>query len=506
MAEPVIRYISGHDVGSGNTYSVRIIHSASSQQNLTDDVLSFRINRNLGSFLSPLRASTAEIQLDNHDGRYSPGRFPELYKPNLELVIDGIYAVHDVNFQLNSSQLNIDGFTGFTAFRLYTGFIDEYEIDASDTRGVQTITCRDIVKKLATKMITTTPLTRTDVQSVFAIVFSHAGVADYRVDSLGEVFGFYTLSRSTSALSAINGLLSAGGYYGYVAANGDVVIREPFYATAEKTAIASYSHFMGLSYSFNDTSLYNNVRISGATREPSAVGTVAVFTSTKAYGDRVFLWQSGKIRPSGIRADTVELELAYRDYENNQLSPAIGVLTPVESVDYIFTDQAGNVNNGFVTVTVSAGFDTVNVKLFNTNSYNIYNLERLNIKGEPFRLREDFVAETAVASSQVVYGKRELSINAQYLSGYQFAKTYADRVAHMYHDKNPAGNAHVRNSFPSMFALQPGDVVSLVHSLSGVNSKHVLMSLSHSVNAETDGWIHNMNINFELARTKVSSR
>jgi hypothetical protein len=502
------RYISGHDVGSGVTYTVKLFFTSSvyapgTYQDLTDDVLSFTINRTLGSFLQPLRASTAEVQLDNHDGRYSPGRWPDLYQPNLELHIEGEFSLRDDNFILNASRLNIDGLSGITTFRLYTGFVDGYEINASDTRGVETLTCRDIVKPLSTRMITTSPLTRTEVQSVFAIVFSHAGVTNYEVDSLGEVFGFYTLSKDTSALNAINGLLSAGGYFAFITASGAVAIKEPYIGTAEKTAVASYDGFMNLTYSFNDTTLYNRVKISGATRLPSDVGTIAVFTNTSIAS--VLIYPKGTKWPGGAPADVLNVELAYRDYANNQLSPAISVITPVASRDYVFKNMAEVVKNDMVTVTASAGFDTVKIKMQNNDPYNLYKLDRLQVRGQPFRLQSDFSAQTDISSSQSVYGTRELDINAQYLSDQSFAKAYADRVAHMYNNNNPSGTTAMRNAFPSMLSLQPGDLIGLVNSLAGINSKHMVTAISHSVNAQDDGWIHNMNISFELARTKVSS-
>jgi hypothetical protein len=502
-----VRYISGHDVGSGVNYTVKLfftssIYTPGTYKELTDDVLSFNINRTLGSFLSPLRASTAEVKLDNHDGRYSPGRWPDLYQPNLELHIDGNFSLNPDGFVLDSSRLDINGFEGTTTFRLYTGFVDGYEIDASDTRGVEILTCRDIVKTLSTRMITTSPLTKTDVESAFAIVFSHAGVTNYEVASLGEVFGFYTLSRDTSALNAINGLLSAGGYFSFVTASGALAIKEPYFGTREKTATASYDSFMSLTYTFNDTSLYNRVKISGATRMPSAVGTIAVFVNTlAAFSQSVILLPKN----ASYDRDTLSFELAYRDYDNNQLSPAIGVITPVASKDYEFRNMADVVRNDMVTVTTSPGFETVKVTLQNNDTRNFYELKRLQVRGQPFRLQSDFSAQTDITSSQTVYGVREIDINAQYLSDRVFAQNYANRVSYMYHSNNPSGTAAMRNAFPSMLSLQPGDLIGLVNSRAGINSKHMVTAISHSVNAEENGWIHNMNISFELARTKVSS-
>lgn len=176
----------------------------------------------------------------------------------------------------------------------------------------------------------------------------------------------------------------------------------------------------------------------------------------------------------------------------------------MKGADWVLEAHTG-INVDSATVTVSVGFEAADVTVINYDHYDDYFLTKFQIRGYPFRFNSNFSAKTEMTASQSLYGIRERTFNAKFLANAQFAKTYANRVAAMYSNVTPYGRASVRNSFPSMLSLQRGDLASFVHSLSGVNSKHLVKEISHTVNAEQDGWIHEMDLQFELARTKVSS-
>ncbi len=449
-------------------YEVGLELVAGSFTNIRDDVLQISIARSLASLFSELTPGEATFEAQNQTGKYSPDNtsspFTGLLKPNIKARVIATQ---------NSVQ-----------YPLFKGLVDEYALNPSleGPRNVA-IRCRDEVKQLRKRIITTSLFVDYNVGSFFTEVLSASAVSSYRVDSVADQiqFGWF---RQEGASGAISEILRSGFYFAAISGDGVLRIKNRYFDQSP-IAVGSYSEMFGLNYALSDDRVLNRVRIEGVPRQTLAVNTVA------------YIGGPLPIPASGF----LNFLLEYLDPLNNEPSPAVAMITPVSSADYLAnTASAGTGTDRTSTTSVSVTFfgQTAVNTVFNGSADDVF-LTKYQLRGQPVSRRPRFTLESNDSSSQAVYGIQEFTLSSDLLSSATFSKDYADFLKSR--NKEPAAGIALtlRNQFPDVLDIELGDAVHVQNSITGINSLYITKALEHTI-ATQPGQIHELRLTLDRFR------
>lgn len=443
-------------------YEVGLELTSGSFTNIRDDVLQISIARSLASVFSELTPGEAAFEVYNQTGKYSPDNtsspFTGLLKPNIKARVIATQ---------NSVQ-----------YPLFKGFVDEYALNPSlDGPRNVAIRCRDEVKQLRKRIVTTSLFVNYNTGSFFTEVISASAVSSFRIDSLADEvqFGWF---RQEGAAGAISEILRSGFYFSAVRGDGVLDIKNRYFDQSP-VAVGSYTDMFGLNYALNDDRLVNRARIEGVPRETLSVNTVA------------FIGAPIPIPASGF----LNFLLEYLDPVNNEPSPAVAMVTPVSSSDYTANTASGGTGTDRTSTTsVSVKFfgQTAVNTVFNGSADDVF-LTKYQLRGQPVSRRPRFTLESNDSSSQAVYGIQEFTLSSDLLSNTSFARDYADFLK--LRNKEPAAalSLSLRNQFPDVLDIELGDAVHVQNSITGINSLYITQSLEHTI-ATQPGQIHELRL------------
>lgn len=450
-------------------YFVGIEFETGSFTEVTPDVTQFTIARELASLFSSIAPGSADFELMNDDGKYSPdysaSAFAGLLRPNLPVKIEATHS-------------------GST-YQLFNGFVDSFNVDPSlDGPPRTSIACRDRIKDTRIRTITTSLFVDTNVQSIFTTVLSEASVSSFSVSGMSDIIPFAWF-RDRSADAAIQELIESGFHFAYVDASGIFQIKDR-YEDQLSSVVASFSEFYGLGYALADDDVFNSARMSSQPRKQATSPNTVAFT----------------VSPITVAAsDSVTFWLTYNDPVTGDSEPATALVTPVNSSDYLMNDLSDG-SGGDLTATASASVtlfgDAAQTTVFNGAGVTGY-LTKFQIRGTLVPRSPRLAADSDDSSSQAVYGKRDYTLTNDLLGTFGFIQDYANFLIDRQKNPNADISVTVRNDFPTILGIDLLSKIHITNSLTGVASNHIVNFVEHAVEL-SQGTVHQLTVRLDRFR------
>lgn len=227
--------------------------------------------------------------------------------------------------------------------------------------------------------------------------------------------------------------------------------------------------FFGFDYSLDENKIINNIRISGQPRKLSTtVNTVAWIESI----------------PTIPASSAIGFWLHYVDPVNLELdTPANSMVTPVNSTDYTTntaSDGTGTNRTSVASASVAFFGASAVCSIFNGSSDSVF-LTKFQLRGYSVQRQAPILYETNDSSSQNTYGKRDFTLQSDYISALSYAQDYG--VFMKTERKDPTADIEVslKNVFPDVLARELGDIITLVESNTCVASNWTIRAINHEV-------------------------
>lgn len=454
------------------SYNVMIEWQAGSFTELGEDVRAFQISNQAAGLFDKFKTGAGKITLDNFGGKYSPS--------NTASALDG--------FLLPGKQVKIEATHTGSTYALFTGKIDSIKADPSmQKKRMAIIDCRDEMKTLNDRTITTSIFVNTDITTVTVAVLDAAGVSSYHVHDLSQDILPFAWFEDRQAKNVIQDLVNSGFYRAYVDGGGQFHFHSRYW-DQEGSVVSSFNEFLQMDYALSDRDVYNQVSVRGQPRvRSSSVSTIA--------------WIDN---PMSIPASAgVGFFLQYLDPDNKEFAPADSQVSPVNSTDYqTFANSDGTGTEHTATTSMVATFfgESAVCSIFNGTGTEVW-LTKFQIRGQSIQRKPDvsYQAEDA-SSSQVVYGVRGFRLDNKLISDQFFVEDYANFLKDRQKNPVPLINATFRNQFPDQLGMDMGVKLHLTDTHLGIANEFSIERIKHTVRFDKSGTQHDTQIEVEAVR------
>jgi hypothetical protein len=238
-------------------------------------------------------------------------------------------------------------------------------------------------------------------------------------------------------------------------------------------SVASYSTlsegFDRFEYVVAQSSIRNKIRVSGQPRK------VRASTGTIAWIDQVLTIPG---------SSHIGFILNYVDTDDsNSRAPAVDVVTPQATTDYLAnTNSAGTGSNltSVLSLQFTAYAESAVCSLFNGGGSEAF-VTQFRIRGKSAQLQPALSKETQQSSSQSLYGRLDYTLDSDLLSLQTYIDGYTDYLTDLLKEPTPKTMFGLRNQFPDVLTRDLGDLVSLVESLTTVNSQWQVTAITHDI-------------------------
>ena len=443
-------------------YTLGVEFVAGSYTNLTSLCLQGQVERQLATLFEPPREGHAMFTLVNEDGRFSPQNSASPYYPNL----------------VPGKALKLEATHSGSTYALFKGRVTTFSVNPQRGDRTALIEAGDGMNKLINTFITTSLYVNTNARSLFTTLMSASLVSSFAVDAdIADNIPFAWFNDQQVA-QAMERVTSFGNYSLYEDGAGTLRLRSRYFRQGA-SSVATYSStreagegFDRLELELAQQSVHNRIKVSGQPRKQrSAVGTVAWVE------EQLTIAASGHV---GFFLDFIDTD------DPNTKAPAINVVTPVKSIDWFLNTASGQVGSMSTdrTSTGSIQFtlfgESAVCSLFNGSGSEVY-LTRFVVRGNSVQEQPQLAAEFANNSSQNVYGRREFALDNDFLSLQSYISGYAEYLLSIRQEPKPDMRFGLRNQFPDVLAREVGDVVSVIDSISAVNSQWQITALTHEI-------------------------
>jgi hypothetical protein len=329
--------------------------------------------------------------------------------------------------------------------------------------------------RLAHRFITTPLLRSINAASLFTEICSLSDVSSFTSDILNDTveFAWY---RDVTAAHALDELVQSGNYKLVVDGAGTLKLKNRYWGAFD-TTVGSHDSFFDLTYRLTPDKIVNEAKIHATPR------LVVTDTTTVYYlGSPVTIPGSSSV---GFFVDFTDPVLG------GARSPVASVHALVSSQDYfasVNSDGTGSVLTSVLSMNVAVFGSTAVVSIFNGGSDIAY-LSRLQFRGYPIRELPPIGFKSESSSSQSVYGRKGVEVTNVLIQHHAYMRDLADSI--VTEKQNPQDEVEMTlvNKWPAIFAYEAGQVLSVVNSLTGVNSPWTIVAMDHEINL-ADGVRH----------------
>lgn len=438
------------------SYNVLIEFTANSYTNVTTECLRFSINRDIASYEKGLSVGRCDMIFDNHERKYSPlnsgSPYSGFLNPNKQILIQATYIT--------------------STYTLFTGNIDSFTIDPKLGNRTVHVQASDLLKNIDLQTINMPLKTNINVGSLFTDVLTHALVPETsrHVHPFKDILQFAWL-RDRQPTGIINDLLTYGNYGSYISGEGLFHVHDRYF-NMESTCVASYNEFLDLSYSRDESDMGNIIRVTGHPKAQSTnINTIAFITDVieiPALGYNSFWLEY-------IDPDTLETR-----------TPATSVFTSINSDYTANSDKTGIGTDLTSYINVNPAFfaDTSIISFYNSHPTLTAWLTKFQLRGYSIQTKPSLSHVIEVSSSQLAYGKRDYTIESDFISTLSYTKDYAKFL--VVDHKDPSDNVTItlKNIWPDILQRELSDIIHIVESNTSLNNNVTIMSLSHEISFE----------------------
>lgn len=359
-------------------------------------------------------------------------------------------------------------------YPLYYGKVTNFTVSPEWGNRVAIVEAGDDVDRLLSSFISTSLFINTNASSLFTVVMSAAGVNSFAVESENSMndtilFAWADDERISDMVDRITGF---GDFATFEDGAGTFRLRSRHWQQGA-ISIASYSAtdkaFERFEFSVSQESVRNRVIISSQPRVPrTAVGTIG--------------WiQEQAVIPG---SSSISFEISFIDTDDpNTQAPALGIVTPVRSLDWKLNASSGGTGVDLTSVgslQFTAYGATAICSLFNGGSANAY-VTLFTIRGISAQAQPPLGAQNQSNSSQALYARREFTINNDLLSNQLYLQGYAEYLISVYKEPTPEVKFGLKNQFPDILGRELGDIIALSEPRTAVSSQWQIIAINHEI-------------------------
>jgi hypothetical protein len=454
-------------------FAVEVEFVAGSFTNITSECHGFSLTRALADFDNGLSVGRATVVLDNYERKFSPANSASPYHDHLH----------------PGKAARLSATYGGSAYTLFTGVVDGFRFNPAPGQATATAEFSDRIKQLQFRDVKLPLRANTVTSSLFTEILSASGVdsAGRVVDAMTDTVP-YAFYDGVKPLFALDEVARFGFSKLFVDTAGRVNVKARSWLY-DAAAVGSYASFLGFELAHDDALISNVVRVAGTPRR------LATTTQTVGWLQTI---------PSIVASSWLSFFLDYVDPDTLEApTPATSMVTLVASQDY-YTNTASNETGTDRTATTSvavAFFATTAVaSLFNGSGDTVY-LTRFQLRGSAIQRRPTVTYETVVASSVDVYGRRELTVESDFIDAVGYARDYADALITDRVVPTDGVTVSLKNQWPDTLANDLGAVIHLVESNTAVGSLFLIQEVSHDVTLER-GLEHVVTYRGHVAKTQ----
>jgi hypothetical protein len=446
------------------TFLLQIEFVSGSWTNIASkDLLKASWERTISDLFAPLRDDQALFELANVTGTYSP-------KKNSSLV--------------PGKRIRLTATHNGSSYALYSGRIRE--IKQSPGFGQQTALVEALseVERIQRTLLTTPLFTEINAGSLFTEIMTRCSVSSFSCEALADTIPFATY-KDRPATEALRELVQSGNYKLFLDGNGTVQMKGRHYGVFDDSQ-SSLTEWHDLQYALNPDSVVNDVNLNGQPR--SAATSIATLSHI---GSAISIPNSG---------NSIGVWLAYTDpNEPSLVTPAQSVVTPVSSTDWRVSGNADGTGTDLTSAFSLSftAFGATAVATVTNNAGTPGYLSRMQVRGYPVLRAGRFGIRTEDSSSQAVYGRQGFELENVLIQSYPYLRDYAQFI--IGDRKNPRDDitSALKNQWPEQLQREPGQVVSMIESATGINSQWTVKSAEHEVSLAS-GLEHTTTYNVEV--------
>lgn len=440
-------------------YFVGFESVAGAYTDIASSVQRFHIERRLATLFQPMEAGRLTLELDNTAAAFSPANTLSPHYPNL----------------IPGKKVLVRATHSGSGHNLFKGTVEEFVLVPGLADRLVMLEASDETRKLAETYVTTSLFVNSDPGSMFVAVMSLSNVASFAADDFGDTIP-YGWFRDVTAVDAMQRLIEFGDYSGLVDASGTVQLRNRT-AGWKTGVVASYSvvgtdGYYSMDYSLAGRTVVNRSKVGGHSRRA-------------ATSQQTIAWLNSA--PTVPASGHLGFWLSYVDPSEPTVgTPAMSLQAPVSSSDWKLNtaaDGSGSDRTATGSLNVTLFGEAAVCSLYNGSSDIVY-LTKFQIRGFSIQQQPDIAVQYDDSSSQALYGKREFSLDSEFISAPSYAKDYAALLVTNRSAPLPEITVGLHNRFPDVLVRDLGDIIGLVESHSAVNSQWSVTSIAHDVSLQ----------------------
>ena len=320
--------------------------------------------------------------------------------------------------------------------------------------------------------------------SLYTEIMSRSSVTSFTADA--DIFDNVSFAwyndRSTAA--ALNQLIQSGYYQFFANGAGTMTLKSRYFGTFGTSVDTIDQQAFDLNYSLSDDGVVNRAHSHAIPRiQASDVTTIA------------YLPAPVSIPASGH----VGFFVSFLDPRDRSSVPVGSIVALVSSQDYYAAQNSDGTGTNFTSAlslnTAVFGASLV-CSIFSANSAEVF-LSRFQVRGYPILAGTELAVKIDDSSSQNAYGLRETNFDENLLTNYGYLRDLATSIVGDRKEPRDKFDVHMINEFPGLLSYEVGDTLSLVNSLTGVNSQWTIRGMQHEISL-TRGLEHS--VKFQLDR------
>ena len=428
-------------------YALALELTVASLTQLTSYCVRAAYGRSIADAFNPLVADEALFELVNDVGSFSP------------LLNSGLLLGRQVQFTATH---------GGSSFNLYAGRVKR--IATRPTLGERTTVIEALtdVDRIAKKHLDTGIFTAINAGSLFTEIATLTAIASYAADALSDTVDF-AWYRDRNAANALDQLVQSGYYQLYGDGAGTLRLKSRYFAVFATSVDTLDVQARDMNYALTDDGVTNKAVIRAVPRAQSTV------IATLSYlANPVVMAASGHIG----------FFVTFLDPRDFATPTAVGsIITLVASTDFYAAQNSDGTGTNFtsaLSLNMAVFGASAVASIFNANSADVY-LTRFQVRGYPVLAGAELAVKFDDTSSQNAYGLREAAFDENLITSYPYLRDLASTIVGDRKEPRDQFEVSLSNEFPNVLQYEVGDVLSVINSLTGVNSSWTVRRMQHEI-------------------------
>lgn len=455
-------YLNGSCVGTGSTPSSSL--NTALTLNLFEGPATYYGARIWNRALTPAEVQDRALGLEvSNTGLILKGDFTRQVTSSGDILRDLSGANNNLTM-LNSFAWSSVG----SAYNLYAGRVKGVATRPMLGERTTVIEALTDVDRLDKTRLDTGIFTAINAASLFTEIMTRCAVQSFTADALTDSVD-YAWYRDRNAATAIWQLVQSGYYQFYGDGAGTMNLKARYFAALMTAVDTVDTQVRDMNYALTDRSIVNKAVLRAIPRrQTTSVATLAYLANPI-------------LLPASGHAGFFVTFLDPRDFQTE--SPVGSIVAMVSSTDYYAAQNSDGTGTNFTTALSlnTAVFGAASVtSIFNANSADVW-LTRFQVRGYPILQGAELTVKFNNASSQNAYGLREVAFDENQITNYSFLRDLASVIVGDRALPRDRFDIQMANEFPNVLRYEVGQALSIINSMSGINSTWSIRRMQHEI-------------------------